>query len=204
MDGIYTCVFELKSFFESVMHQAWDKAKATHENIVQLEAKADDLKKDIRLHLPTRLFMPVARADILNLLKLQDKIANKAKHIANLVYSRKMVLPEPIAEHYMPFLERSIQACAQTKKAIHELDELIEAGFRGREVKIVEHMIVELDQLERDTDNFQITLRQALFKMEKELPPVDVIFLYKVIDWTGDLADRSQQVGHNVESLLAK
>jgi uncharacterized protein Yka (UPF0111/DUF47 family) len=30
------------------------------------------------------------------------------------------------------------------------------------------------------------------------------MFLYKIIDWIGDLADRAQQVGSRLELLLAR
>ena len=37
------------------------------------------LKKDLRLNMPSSLLMPVARTDLLDLLMIQDKIANSAK-----------------------------------------------------------------------------------------------------------------------------
>ena len=41
-----------------------------------------------------------------------------------------------------------------------------------------------------------------LFKIEKDLPPVDVMFLYDVINKIGELSDRAEQVGHRI-SLIA-
>ena len=46
--------------------------------------------------------------------------------------------------------------------------------------------------------------KTQLAKLEKSLPPVDVMFLYKVIDWIGDLGDRAQQVGSRLELMLAR
>jgi hypothetical protein len=65
-------------------------------------------------------------------------------------------------------------------------------------------LIEELDALEKKSDGLEITIRASLFKLEAELPPVDVMFLYKVIDWIGDLADRSQTVGSRLQLLLAR
>ena len=53
-------------------------------------------------------------------------------------------------------------------------------------------------------DEQQIQIRSQLFKLESELPPVDVIFLYKIIEWIGDLADRAQKVGGRLQLLLAR
>jgi hypothetical protein len=87
---------------------------------------------------------------------------------------------------------------------MNELDELLETGFGGREATLVESMVEELEAIERDTDRMQIEVRRALYALEKELPPVDVMFLYKIIDWVGDVADRAERVGNRLEQLLAR
>jgi uncharacterized protein len=145
----------------------------------------------------------VPRNDLLELLSAQDRIANKAEDIAGLVLGRKMKIPDEVKVIYQSFLERSVAASMQARQAIHELDELLEAGFRGREVKLVNDMIVKLDNIEKETDQLQVKMRQTLFNTEKDLPPIDAIFLYKLIDWTGDLADRAQTVGARLQLLLA-
>jgi hypothetical protein len=37
-----------------------------------------------------------------------------------------------------------------------------------------------------------------------DLNPVDVMFLYHIIDWVGDLADLAERVGARLEILLAR
>ena len=65
-------------------------------------------------------------------------------------------------------------------------------------------MIHELDLIEHDTDEMQIGIRRILYGLEKNLPPIDVMFLYNIIEWIGDLADRAQQVGAQLQLLLIK
>ena len=203
MDKVLQTVTLLTDFFNFVLQDHWNEAKNTHDKIVSVEQEADELKKNIRLHLPNSLFMPIARSDLLGLLTAQDKIASKSKHISSVVYGRKMHLPETIVEDYMQFVQRAIDSTIQAKNLINELDELVETGFRGREAKRAEEMVLVLDKIERDTDSMQVSLREKLFQIEKQLDPIDVIFLYKIIDWTGDLADRAQHVGHRLDSILA-
>jgi len=102
------------------------------------------------------------------------------------------------------YVQRSVDASAQALKAMNELDELLETGFAGREAVLVENLIEELGSIENDTDRLQIEVRRNLFKLEKDLPPVDVMFLYQIIDWIGDVADRAQRVGNRLEQLLAR
>jgi predicted phosphate transport protein (TIGR00153 family) len=97
-----------------------------------------------------------------------------------------------------------VDASAQALKAMKELDSLLEAGFAGREATLVERMVEELEEIERETDRQQIEVRRTLFKLEKDLPAVDVMFLYRIIDWVGDIADRAERVGNRLEQLLAR
>ena len=204
MSRVESCVELLIPFFEAVLEGDWDRATALQKQISELEREADVLKRDLRLHLPKSLFMPVSRRDLLEVLTMQDKIANRAKDIAGIVTGRRMEFPEPIGILVLNFVKRSVDAARQAQTAINELDELVETGFRGNEVEMVESMIKHLDEIESDTDKLQVEIRAEVFKREAEMPPVNVMFLYKVIDGIGDLADRAQRVGSRLELMLAR
>jgi predicted phosphate transport protein (TIGR00153 family) len=204
MAKVHLCVKELAPFFSAVLAQKWSEADVLQQDIVRLESEADDLKRDLRLHLPKGLFLPVSRSDLLELLTVQDRLANKSKDIAGIVLGRRMIFPDAIASYFMEFLTRCIDASDQANTAIHELDELLETGFGGSEMKLVESMISQLSRIERETDEKQIRLRQTVFDLEKTFPPVDVMFLYRIIEWTGELADRAREIGDRLQILLAK
>lgn len=204
MTIVEQCVSQLPTFFQAVLKEEHAEAREVYKEISKLENKADTLKKKLRLHMPKSLFMPVARRDLLELLLVQDKAANQAKDISGLIVGRKMVFPGSLANLLPDYVKRCVEACKQAKKVIDELDELVETGFAGREVKFVASIINELDSIESDTDKIQIKMRAALMKIEKDLPPVDVMFYYKVIEGIGEVADISQRIGSRVELLLAK
>jgi len=204
MNSVQTCVEELIPFMDAVLIKDWDSALKVQLKISELEQESDKLKKDLRLNLPNSLFMPVSRRDLLEVLTMQDKIANKAKDIAGLITGRKMNIPDPLGTQFKAFINRSIDASAQACQAINELDELVETGFRGREVNLVAKMIKKLDKIESDTDKIQVKIRAEIFKRETKLPPIEVMFLYKIIEWIGDLADIAQRVGSRLELMLAR
>jgi len=200
----HECAANLLPFFEAVMAQDWTEVARVQQEMVRLEKEADKLKKSVRLNLPKSLFLPVPRSDLLELLSVQDKVANRAKDIAGLMLGREMAIPAELQPLIRAFVQRTVDASAQALKAMQELDELLETGFGGREAKLVETLVEELDDIEDDTDRLQIEVRRTLFKLEKALPPVDVMFLYQIIDWIGDVADRAQRVGNRLEQLLAR
>jgi predicted phosphate transport protein (TIGR00153 family) len=204
MEIVNECVHQLTPFFKVVLDHDYSAARQGYKEIRRLENKADGLKKKLRLQMPNGLFMPVARRDLLELLLVQDQAANQAKDISGLIIGRKMKFPEPLAALLPAYVKRCEDACQQARKVINELDELVETGFAGREVKIVVSIINEVDVIEKDTDKMQIKIRAALMKAEKNLPPIDVMFYYKVIEGIGEIADISQRIGSRVELLLAK
>jgi predicted phosphate transport protein (TIGR00153 family) len=172
--------------------------------IADREREADLIKRELRLHLPTGLFLPVARSDLLELLSAQDRIANKAQDIAGLIISRKMIIPIKLSQKFMPFLSRCLDAAKQACKAINELDQLLESGFRGNELNVVEEMILELDKIEHDCDERLAELRYCIFELETDLPALEIMFLYKLVQWIGDLADHAQTVGGRLQILIAR
>ncbi len=195
---------ELVPFFEAVIADDWETATRLQVHITELENKADDIKKQLRLHLPKSLFLPVPRTDLLELLTMQDRIPNRAKDIAGIMLGRKMTIPPSMQQQTLEFVQAGVRTAEQALTAINELDELLETGFSGRELAVVENMILELDRLEQEADVLEVNIRAALFKLETSLPPVDVMFLYSVIDWIGDLANRAHDVGGRLQLLLAR
>jgi len=200
----YRCAKKLRPLFEAVIANDWDKAKEVRAEIEALEHEADDVKKEIRLNMPKSLFMPVPREDLLELLLVQDKIANRTKDVSGVIIGRRMQIPESIADKFVEFVDRNIDAAKQARKSVRELDELFTAGFRGAEVSLVADMIEKLDQIETHTDEQQTVLRSALFEIEKTLDPIDAVFLYEVISLTGEIADMAERVGRRLELLLSQ
>jgi predicted phosphate transport protein (TIGR00153 family) len=198
------CCNQLIPFFAACTEQDWTTAKKVCKRLSKLEQDADVLKRQLRLELPGGLFMPVDRADLLELLTQQDKIANKAKDIAGRILGRKLEIPGVIHASFGLYLQRCIDATEKAADAINELDDLLETGFRGREVDLVEKMINQLDEIEDDTDIMQIKIRHDLMAIEDTLNPIDAIFLYQIIEWVGDLADLAERVGARLEILLAR
>ena len=204
MARVLECAHELIPFTEAVITGDEDKRARHHARIVELEHKADDLKKDLRVHLPTSLFMPIDRRDVLEVLTMQDKVAGSCRSVAGIIVGRNMAMPEPLRDGFMEYVATCVAAVEKAEVAIRELDELIETGFDKSECKRVSDTLAELDLLEERTDEQAIGLSQLLFDMESELPPVHVIFLYRVIDKTGAIADRAQRVGSRLQLMLAR
>lgn len=204
MQIAHACVVRLIDFYDVAATGDYEAANAIRQDIAKLEGEADRMKKDIRMHLPNSLFMPVSRSDLLELLTHQDKLANRAKDIAGVMLGREMIIPDPIQPLMREYLESSINTSQKAADALAELDELFETGFSSREIKLVSGLLNDLDDQEHRADELEIRVRRALRAVEKDYPPIDVMFLYRVIELIGDLADVAQRVGSRLQILLAR
>lgn len=200
---VHKCANQLDGFFRAAVAGDWAAAAKYRAKIERLEHEADDLKKEIRLSLPKSLFMPVPRGDLLELLLVQDKIANRAKDVSGIVIGRRMEVPSAIAPEFLAFVSRSIDATKQARKSVRELGELFNSGFRGTAVELVSSMIDKLDEIETSADDQEAKLRSQLFSVEKEMSPIDVYFLYQVIGRIGEVADMAERVGRRLEVLFS-
>ena len=115
-----------------------------------------------------------------------------------------MSIPAAIADALLEFVKTSIKTTFAAKFVIDELDELIETGFGGRSIDLVEKLIFRLEQLEHETDEQQILIRAQLHPLEEQLSPVDVVFLYKIIEQIGNLADCAQTTGDQIQVIVAR
>ena len=62
---------------------------------------------------------------------------------------------------------------------------------------------LQLNDAEHESDLQQVKVRRQIFECEGDLDPVNVYFLYKVIDLIGELSDDAQTLGNRMMYLLA-
>ena len=204
MAVVVECVREVQPLIEAVAAADESLICKLKDRIFEKEAEADRIKHELRAHLPRSLFMPVDRRDLLEVLLLQDSIANVAQDIAGLLYERRMTIPGFLEQPLRMLTARCVETVELSAKVIGELDELLEIGFRGREVDRVDEMLAELNAMEDETDELGIALSRALFDHEDEIKPVSVMMWYRIIEWVGDLADYAEKVGDHLRLLIAK
>ena len=198
------CAVSLDAFMQAAFKQDWNAAKKHQLEIIELELVADRLKNKLKLHMHKGLLLPVSRSDLLSILTAQDNIANTTKDIVGIIYGRKMVFPDELRSCLSEFYQSSILACNQAHEIVDEISDLFQSGFSSTMIKSTEDMIARLDEMEEKTDRIQIGVRKVLFEHESKMPPVDVVFLYQVIQDIGHLADWAQRVGAKLLLLLAR
>ena len=204
MDLGKQAAMSLQNFLGSASVSDWGKASQYRQEIIDLEHAADDIKNQIRTHLPKSLFMSVSREDLLDLVYTMDGIPNTAKDISGIMIGRQMVIPNQIAEQFSAFVKASIKAAKQASAAIEKVDEVRRGGFSSSDAGLLKDLVAELELLEHENDDLEAALRNDFFEIEKDFPAVDVMFLYDIFRRIGSLADIAQTAGHILIRLVSK
>ena len=144
------------------------------------------------------------RGDLLDLIGLADEIPNTIKDVSGLMYGRKMIIPSQISTSFKEFSTEAVSAVTTASAAIDQLTEVSRLAFGSKASTELDKIISSLDSQEREIDQLEVVVRQQLFDIEKELPPVDVMFLYDVINKIGELADRAEQLGHRLTLIAVR
>lgn len=201
---VFSCICLVPPLFDAIYAGDTEQTTDMARQISELETEADKVKSTFRLNMPTSLFMPVDRKDLLSLISDQDKIADTAETISQIVTYRDMVVPEALKALLDELLEGTMEIISEAKNMIEQLDELLEVGFGGREMDKVSTMIAGVRRSEHNIDHILHRARRALFAIESELDPVSVMFWYNILELIGSISDQAENMADRFLLFLSK
>ena len=170
--------------------------------ISKLEHKADLVKNDIRNNLPRGLFMAMDRSQLLEILSLQDAIADQGEDIAVLMSIRPVKIIEGLSQPLKEYIDGNLKAFHQVKNVMRELDALIESGFGGAEANRVDAMIEEVAHTEHECDIMQRKLMKQVLDYENELTVGDFFIWQRLLHEIAGISNLSEKLANRVRMLL--
>ncbi len=178
--------------------------KDIKQTINQLEGDADKILEELTSRLPKTMFLPVDRRDLLDVLEMQEAIADRTQDIIGLMLDLPMDVPEEMQKPVMRLVNRVTDAVKDAQNIVKTFEDLVETGFKGPHVEKVQKLIHETVGIETDADTIGIDITHTLFAHAKDLDPVSVVFLYQLIGWIDDLADYAEKLAIRSRLLIAR
>jgi predicted phosphate transport protein (TIGR00153 family) len=198
------CAQQLHPLFEAALANDYAEIERVRELINQLEHEADEMKNEIRNQLPKSLFLPVDRRDLLELVHIQDRIADSVQEVAGMLTLKELRLPEALKEDAMHLIEEALVTVDMAGAIGAQMDELSVAGFGGLEAEKVLDMIDQLDDVETKSDVTGVRLARKLFALEDEMSPVDLMLWYQIFYTAGQVANNAERMGNRFRLLIAQ
>lgn len=202
MDKVSDTVELLPPLFSALQSQGYARVDALADQISEEEHAADLIKNDIRNHLPKSLFLSIDRQSLLEMISLQDSIADHAEDIAVLVTLKRPKFPPFIKELFPPFIQKHLDVFVGTREVMRELDELMEASFGGPEAEKVHQLVRKVSLAEHEADLVQRPLLQALLQEDTGLHYTDLIVWQGILRAFSTLANISEKLANRMRMTL--
>lgn len=203
MDKVATCIHLLRDLFRALQQNEESAIEKISREIIETEHAADLAKNDIRNHLPKSMFLAIDRAQFLEILSLQDHLADYCEDIAMLVSLKKPLwLPSILQEEFSPFLEKNLEAFDSTYAISKEMHELLESSFSGTEAKKVRSMVEKVALKENEADQLQQILLKKLFAIEDQLSYGSFLLWLKIFEVISDISNGSENLASRIRMTL--
>lgn len=202
MVKVANCVHEIIPLFEAVSKQDFALVEKICEKISKLEHDADLTKNDIRNNLPSGIFLPIAKASLLEILALQDDIADKAEDTAVLLGFRNLIMVPSLEADFNAFLKKNLETFEAVFKVIKEMDQLLETSFGGSEAEKVKKMVEDVAYKEHEVDLLQRQLMKKIFSAGEKMSSPDFLLWTKVVAELACISNDSEKLANRVRMTL--
>ena len=202
MEKVSSCMSELPYLFKAILVQDQEAISDIAAKISKLEHEADLTKNDIRNHLPKSLFLLVDREALLEILSLQDALADQAEEIS---LCAEMGFLEPFPETLLDFTalcQKNMEVFWLTRQVMKELEELLESSFGGIEAEKVKGMVEQIAFLEHEVCLHRNSLTKILYRKGNALPYPSFHLFLTLIEKIGAVATICENLGIRVRMLL--
>ncbi len=202
MQDVNECVMKVKEIFEAMEANDSKSVSRIAREISKLEAKADTTKNELRNHLPGGLFMPISKTALLEILSLQDDIADDCEDIGVLLTLKDLTLKDVFKDDFKSFLNKNFETYELVKEIINEFDNLLETSFTGREAEKVKSMVSNVALKEHETDLTQRKLLKNIFKNEDQFTHAEFQLWLLILREIRTLSNTSEKLAHRIRNLL--
>lgn len=202
MESVSRCVHQLLLLFEALEQRDYTNLALIAEEISRLENEADLIKNDIRNHLPKSLFLPIDRGNLLEILSVQDRIADKAEDVAVLVTLIPLHILPIFQDEFKVFLQKNIETFEGAHAIIKELHDLVESSFGGIEAEKVRAMVHEVAFNEHEVDLIQRQLLKKLFQGEAELTYITFDLWQRLFENIASISNLSENLADRLRMTL--
>ncbi len=168
MEQVSKCVDKMSEALDAVKSGQFEKLDELSVEVSLLEHQADQIKDDIRERLLKRIFMPIDRAKVLEILSLQDALADTAEDVCKVLTLKRLPFPDDLKEDFDKFVMLNIKACRICANIISQLDELIESGFGGAEAERVRGLAKDAAYTEHQADVVQLQLLKKIYSHDSD------------------------------------
>ncbi len=186
IDQMHDKVIESSMFFKEAFDIYMREKRSTNyrrvsKKIKNIEAEADDLRREIESSLYIHNLIPDLRADVLQMVENIDKVINEFDEVAHKFYIEQPDIPQKFRDTFK-LLVQQVSDCAENMA--------ISSRAFFRDFATVRDYARKVYFLEHESDKTWAALKQEVFESDMEL--AHKIQLNSLIGEVADIADKAE------------
>lgn len=202
MEKVTQCIHLLPAICEAIEAHKYAELEELAALVSKHEHAADRVKNDIRSHLTKSMFLAIDRGQLLEILTLQDSLADTAEDVAVLSTLKNLELLPEFRDSFWLFLRKNLEAFEDVRLIIKEMHELLESSFGGIEAEKVRAMVKDVAKKEQEADLLQRALLKNLFSTENKLTYVSFDLWQKIFGAIAKISNLSEKLAYRVHMTL--
>ncbi|MBQ8672389.1 MAG: DUF47 family protein [Alphaproteobacteria bacterium] len=186
IDQMHDKVIESSMFFKEAFDIYMREKRSSNyrrvsKKIKNIEAEADDLRREIESSLYIHNLIPDLRADVLQMVENIDKVINEFDEVAHKFYIEQPDIPQKFRDNFKVLVQQ-VSDCAENMA--------ISSRAFFRDFATVRDYARKVYFLEHESDKTWAALKQEVFESDMEL--AHKIQLNSLIGEVADIADKAE------------
>ena len=201
-EKVKECTWMFRRAAECYVNQDCEEFDKLTEDVAKLESQADELKRNLRNHLPRGLLMPVDKFILLDCLREQDHVLDDVEAALYwLSFKPTGGIPEELVGDFLHLIDAVIPA-------IEKLPDMAAQAivyFKNRtenERNKLKSIIRDIHQAEKEADHLEHELKRNAFAVVKDA--VDLFHVVRVVELIGEIGDDAQNTADRMRTMMAR
>lgn len=179
-----------------------DEFDIIKEEIRDIEAQADRIKRNIRAHLPSSILMPVEKPVFFAFLREADKVVDCVKNALYWMSYFRLSLPEPIEKDYTLLVKEVGDYLGFLPVMVSSAHKYFGSRLES-DRDAVKDVIREIRWREKESDDLEKTLLIRLCA-DGEIPPKTFFVMIRLVEITGQIADHLENSSDMMRAMIPR
>lgn len=202
MTKVASCIDKLTALMKALPSGDMGKIEKLAKELSELEHEADLTKNDIRNHLPNSIFLPIDRSQFLEILAVQDSIADQAEEVGLLLTLHPLTNYDEFSKGLNEHYEQTLEVFQSTLRIMREIEELLESSFGGIEAERVKSMVEETAFKEHKASLAKHAVMKQLFARGDAMPAAAFYLWVHALKGIGGIANSSERLANRIRMVL--
>ena len=201
-DKVKECAWMFKRAVNCYVEQDCEEFDELTEEVAKLESQADEVKRNLRNHLPRGIFMPMDKFVLLDCLREQDHVLDDVEEALYWLSFKPMAgIPEELVGDFLHLIDAVIPAMEK----LPEMSEQAMAYFKNSTEENrnkLKSIVRDVYQAEKEADHLEHELKKNAFTLLED--PVEIYHVVRLVEIIGDICDHAQNASDRMRTMIAR